>query len=190
MLSKNLVKSAKKTIGRQYVTRKKYSPPTWENRSTIQSELDEDEISGNSCSSDLYFSVSLWWEDSPFHPLLWFYLFYTDFSLSLPLPIITCHLQLLIKISMYSVVLETRNAAFFCSWLHSFRGSGPDCPHPLLHHPFLGPTNDEQRCGACLLPRLPAFGSRHPQQQPDTLKEWAFQDFHCQQDVHCLQEVS
>uniref|UniRef100_A0A671Y213 SET binding factor 1 n=1 Tax=Sparus aurata TaxID=8175 RepID=A0A671Y213_SPAAU len=44
-LSKNLVKSAKKTIGRQYVTRKKYSPPTWENRSSLQSELDEDEIS-------------------------------------------------------------------------------------------------------------------------------------------------
>nr|XP_046234752.1 myotubularin-related protein 5 isoform X2 [Scatophagus argus] len=44
-LSKNLVKSAKRTIGRQYVTRKKYSPPTWENRSSIQSELDEDEIS-------------------------------------------------------------------------------------------------------------------------------------------------
>lgn len=44
-LSKNLVKSAKKTIGRQYVTRKKYSPPTWENRSSFQSELDEDEIS-------------------------------------------------------------------------------------------------------------------------------------------------
>lgn len=45
-LSKNLVKSAKKTIGRQYVTRKKYAPPTWENRSSLQSELDEDEISG------------------------------------------------------------------------------------------------------------------------------------------------
>lgn len=47
-LSKNLVKSAKKTIGRQYVTRKKYSPPAWENRSTLQSELDVDEISGKS----------------------------------------------------------------------------------------------------------------------------------------------
>ncbi|XP_029901720.1 myotubularin-related protein 5 isoform X3 [Myripristis murdjan] len=44
-LSKNLVKSAKRTIGRQYVTRKKYTPPTWENRSSLQSELDEDEIS-------------------------------------------------------------------------------------------------------------------------------------------------
>ncbi|XP_062850803.1 myotubularin-related protein 5 isoform X2 [Trichomycterus rosablanca] len=44
-LSKNLVKSAKKTIGRQYVTRKKYTPPTWENRSSLQSEIDEDEIS-------------------------------------------------------------------------------------------------------------------------------------------------
>uniref|UniRef100_A0AAR2LMY7 SET binding factor 1 n=1 Tax=Pygocentrus nattereri TaxID=42514 RepID=A0AAR2LMY7_PYGNA len=34
-LSKNLVKSAKRTIGRQYVTRKKYTPPTWENRSSL-----------------------------------------------------------------------------------------------------------------------------------------------------------
>ncbi|XP_034019214.1 myotubularin-related protein 5 isoform X3 [Thalassophryne amazonica] len=44
-LSKNLMKTAKRTIGRQYVTRKKYTPPTWENRSSFQSELDEDEIS-------------------------------------------------------------------------------------------------------------------------------------------------
>ncbi|XP_055367536.1 myotubularin-related protein 5 isoform X2 [Betta splendens] len=44
-LSKNLVKSAKRTIGRQNVTRKKFSPPTWENRSSMQSQLDEDEIS-------------------------------------------------------------------------------------------------------------------------------------------------
>ncbi|CAN9508084.1 unnamed protein product [Ophioblennius macclurei] len=44
-LSKHLVKTAKRTIGRQYVTRKKYSAPTWENRSSFQSELDEDEIS-------------------------------------------------------------------------------------------------------------------------------------------------
>ncbi|XP_034721249.1 myotubularin-related protein 5 [Etheostoma cragini] len=44
-LSKNLVKTAKRTIGRQYVTKKKYTPPTWENRSSFQSELDEDEIS-------------------------------------------------------------------------------------------------------------------------------------------------
>ncbi|XP_062383465.1 myotubularin-related protein 5 isoform X4 [Sardina pilchardus] len=44
-LSKNLVKSAKRTIGRQYVTRKKYTPPTWENRSSLPSEMDEDEIS-------------------------------------------------------------------------------------------------------------------------------------------------
>ncbi|XP_031415031.2 myotubularin-related protein 5, partial [Clupea harengus] len=44
-LSKNLVKTAKRTIGRQYVTRKKYTPPTWENRSSLPSELDEDEIS-------------------------------------------------------------------------------------------------------------------------------------------------
>uniref|UniRef100_A0A665W5X4 SET binding factor 1 n=1 Tax=Echeneis naucrates TaxID=173247 RepID=A0A665W5X4_ECHNA len=39
-LSKNLVKSAKRTIGRQYVTRKKYSPPSWENRS-ISEEVDQ-----------------------------------------------------------------------------------------------------------------------------------------------------
>ncbi|KAM9823807.1 myotubularin-related protein 5 [Neosynchiropus ocellatus] len=44
-LSKNLVKTAKRTISRQYVSKKKYSPPTWENRSSLQSELDEDEIS-------------------------------------------------------------------------------------------------------------------------------------------------
>uniref|UniRef100_A0A4W5RBF6 SET binding factor 1 n=1 Tax=Hucho hucho TaxID=62062 RepID=A0A4W5RBF6_9TELE len=44
-LSKNLVKSAKRTISRQNVTRKKYSPPTWENRSSLQSEMDEDELS-------------------------------------------------------------------------------------------------------------------------------------------------
>ncbi|XP_066580002.1 myotubularin-related protein 5 isoform X3 [Amia ocellicauda] len=44
-LSKNLMKNAKKTIGRQYVTRKKYTPPTWENRGSIQSQVDEDEIS-------------------------------------------------------------------------------------------------------------------------------------------------
>uniref|UniRef100_A0A6Q2XD78 SET binding factor 1 n=1 Tax=Esox lucius TaxID=8010 RepID=A0A6Q2XD78_ESOLU len=44
-LSKNLVKSAKRTIGRQYVTRKKYTPPTWENRGSLQSEPDEDDIS-------------------------------------------------------------------------------------------------------------------------------------------------
>uniref|UniRef100_A0A4W5R120 SET binding factor 1 n=1 Tax=Hucho hucho TaxID=62062 RepID=A0A4W5R120_9TELE len=53
-LSKNLVKSAKRTISRQNVTRKKYSPPTWENRSnqctlsltvcvsaTVSEELDQ-----------------------------------------------------------------------------------------------------------------------------------------------------
>uniref|UniRef100_A0A3P9PW06 SET binding factor 1 n=1 Tax=Poecilia reticulata TaxID=8081 RepID=A0A3P9PW06_POERE len=44
-LSKNLVKNAKRTISRQYVGRKKEAPATWENRSSFQSELDEDEIS-------------------------------------------------------------------------------------------------------------------------------------------------
>ncbi|XP_069485612.1 myotubularin-related protein 5 isoform X10 [Ambystoma mexicanum] len=45
-LSKNLVKNAKKTIGRQYVTRKKFTPPTSEYRSSQQSlEDNEDEIS-------------------------------------------------------------------------------------------------------------------------------------------------
>uniref|UniRef100_A0A8C4V468 SET binding factor 1 n=1 Tax=Falco tinnunculus TaxID=100819 RepID=A0A8C4V468_FALTI len=47
-LSKNLVKNAKKTIGRQYVTRKKYTPPMWEQRSnpdslsvsTVSEEMD------------------------------------------------------------------------------------------------------------------------------------------------------
>lgn len=41
------MKNAKKTIGRQYVTRKKYTPPTWEQRGTQQfPEDNEDEISG------------------------------------------------------------------------------------------------------------------------------------------------
>ncbi|XP_074832570.1 myotubularin-related protein 5 isoform X5 [Carettochelys insculpta] len=46
-LSKNLVKNAKRTIGRQYVTRKKYTPPSWEQRSGqhLQEDEDEDEIS-------------------------------------------------------------------------------------------------------------------------------------------------
>uniref|UniRef100_A0A8C3TEH3 SET binding factor 1 n=1 Tax=Chelydra serpentina TaxID=8475 RepID=A0A8C3TEH3_CHESE len=45
-LSKNLVKNAKKTIGRQYVTRKKYTPPTWEQRGSQHFQEDnEDEIS-------------------------------------------------------------------------------------------------------------------------------------------------
>ncbi|XP_043569141.1 myotubularin-related protein 5 [Chiloscyllium plagiosum] len=33
-MSKNIMKNAKKTIGRQYVTRKKYTPPTWDQRTT------------------------------------------------------------------------------------------------------------------------------------------------------------
>nr|XP_014348815.1 PREDICTED: myotubularin-related protein 5 [Latimeria chalumnae] len=45
-LSKNLVKSAKRTMGRQYVTRKKFTPPTVESRGSQQSVDDnEDEIS-------------------------------------------------------------------------------------------------------------------------------------------------
>nr|XP_056701885.1 myotubularin-related protein 5 [Euleptes europaea] len=46
-ISKILVKNAKKTIGRQYVTRKKYTPPPWEQRGPQQPfpEDQEDEIS-------------------------------------------------------------------------------------------------------------------------------------------------
>ncbi|XP_077328160.1 myotubularin-related protein 5 isoform X3 [Lithobates pipiens] len=45
-LSKNLVKNAKKTIGRQYVTRRKYSPPSWDLRSSQNSlEQQGDDIS-------------------------------------------------------------------------------------------------------------------------------------------------
>ncbi|KAM7243549.1 hypothetical protein CapIbe_004158 [Capra ibex] len=44
-LSRNLVKNAKKTIGRQYVTRKKYSPPSWEHRGQPPPQDQEDEIS-------------------------------------------------------------------------------------------------------------------------------------------------
>ncbi|KAM5334677.1 myotubularin-related protein 5 isoform 2-T2 [Glossophaga mutica] len=44
-LSRNLVKNAKKTIGRQYVTRKKYNPPSWEHGGQPPPEDQEDEIS-------------------------------------------------------------------------------------------------------------------------------------------------
>ncbi|XP_004642479.1 myotubularin-related protein 5 isoform X3 [Octodon degus] len=44
-LSRNLVKNAKKTMGRQHVTRKKYSPPGWEHHSQPPPEDQEDEIS-------------------------------------------------------------------------------------------------------------------------------------------------
>ncbi|XP_068959032.1 myotubularin-related protein 5 isoform X3 [Petaurus breviceps papuanus] len=45
-LSRNLVKNAKKTIGRQYVTRKKYNPPSWEQRGQpVPPEDQDDEIS-------------------------------------------------------------------------------------------------------------------------------------------------
>ncbi|XP_032972830.1 myotubularin-related protein 5 isoform X1 [Rhinolophus ferrumequinum] len=44
-LSRNLVKNAKKTIGRQYVTRKKYHPPSWEHRGQPPPEDQEDAIS-------------------------------------------------------------------------------------------------------------------------------------------------
>lgn len=45
-ISKNLVKNAKKTIGRQYVTRRKYSPPSWDLRGSQNSlEQPGDDIS-------------------------------------------------------------------------------------------------------------------------------------------------
>ncbi|XP_069835778.1 myotubularin-related protein 5 isoform X2 [Dendropsophus ebraccatus] len=45
-LSKNLMKNAKKTIGRQYVTRRKYSPPSWDPRGSQNSlEQQGDDIS-------------------------------------------------------------------------------------------------------------------------------------------------
>ncbi|XP_004409717.1 PREDICTED: myotubularin-related protein 5 [Odobenus rosmarus divergens] len=44
-LSRNIVKNAKKTLGRQYVTRKKYNPPSWEQRGQPPPEDQEDEIS-------------------------------------------------------------------------------------------------------------------------------------------------
>lgn len=44
-LSRNLVKNAKKTMGRPHVTRKKYNPPSYEHRGQSP-EDQEDEISG------------------------------------------------------------------------------------------------------------------------------------------------
>ncbi|XP_071075224.1 myotubularin-related protein 5 isoform X4 [Dasypus novemcinctus] len=43
-LSRNLMKNAKRTIGRQHITRKKYSPPSWEHRGQPPAEDQEDEI--------------------------------------------------------------------------------------------------------------------------------------------------
>ncbi|XP_041058165.1 myotubularin-related protein 5 isoform X2 [Carcharodon carcharias] len=42
-MSKNIMKNAKKTIGRQYVTRKKYTPPTWDQRATphVSEEIEQ-----------------------------------------------------------------------------------------------------------------------------------------------------
>lgn len=69
-LSKNLVKNAKRTIGRQYVTRKKYTPPAWEQRGSQHfPEDNEDEISGwerpGEAREQWHLGgvlVSLWWE--------------------------------------------------------------------------------------------------------------------------------
>ncbi|MGH0140371.1 UNVERIFIED_CONTAM: hypothetical protein FKN15_042112 [Acipenser sinensis] len=58
-LSKNLVKNAKKTMSRQHVTRKKYTPPTWENRSSLQSQVDEDDISEEVDQSSLTLSSTI-----------------------------------------------------------------------------------------------------------------------------------
>ncbi|XP_004999777.1 myotubularin-related protein 5 isoform X3 [Cavia porcellus] len=44
-LSRNLVKNAKKTMGRQHVTRKKYNPPDWDHHGQMPPEDQEDEIS-------------------------------------------------------------------------------------------------------------------------------------------------
>lgn len=44
--SRNLMKNAKKTMGRHYGNRKKYSPPGWEQRGQPPPEDLEDEISG------------------------------------------------------------------------------------------------------------------------------------------------
>lgn len=50
-LSRNLVKNAKKTMGRQYITRKKYHPPSWEHRGQPPPEDQEDAISGGGTGS-------------------------------------------------------------------------------------------------------------------------------------------
>lgn len=161
------MKSAKKTIGRQYVTRKKYSPPNWENRSNLQSELDEDEISGNSVLGVVTFLSVLGGRLPPIT---------TSFYCAFP-----CHLYGLIPtfycdICVQSITFQISKCSCENKWfypclcsvgsapcLRSFRGRGPDRSHPVIHHPFIGSTNDEQRCRARLLPWLPALGSRHPQ---------------------------
>uniref|UniRef100_UPI00398EB046 myotubularin-related protein 5 isoform X1 n=1 Tax=Pristiophorus japonicus TaxID=55135 RepID=UPI00398EB046 len=44
-MSKTIMKNAKKTIGRQYVTRKKYTPPTWDQRAAPAHGDHQDQIS-------------------------------------------------------------------------------------------------------------------------------------------------
>ncbi|MGH0127623.1 UNVERIFIED_CONTAM: hypothetical protein FKN15_035263 [Acipenser sinensis] len=58
-LSKNLMKNAKRTMSRQHVTRKKYTPPTWENRGSLQSQVDEDDISEEVDQSSLTLSSTI-----------------------------------------------------------------------------------------------------------------------------------
>lgn len=53
-LSWNLVKNAKKTMGRQHITRKKYNPPSWEHRGQQPPEDQEDEISGGGAGGPVW----------------------------------------------------------------------------------------------------------------------------------------
>lgn len=57
------MKNAKRTIGRQYVTRKKYTPPAWEQRGSQHfPEDNEDEISGWEQPGKATWEESLQWE--------------------------------------------------------------------------------------------------------------------------------
>eukprot|EP00061_Rhincodon_typus_P018906 g48282.t1 len=58
-MSKNIMKNAKKTIGRQYVTRKKYTPPTWDQRATPPHADNLDQISEELEQSALTLSTTI-----------------------------------------------------------------------------------------------------------------------------------
>ncbi|XP_041058167.1 myotubularin-related protein 5 isoform X4 [Carcharodon carcharias] len=59
-MSKNIMKNAKKTIGRQYVTRKKYTPPTWDQRATPHGDnLDQISVSEEIEQSALTLSTTI-----------------------------------------------------------------------------------------------------------------------------------
>lgn len=73
--------------------------------------------------------------------------------------------------------------------LRSVRGDGQKHFDPHHHHQTFG-EDHQPPCGASLLPRLPAAGAGHTQQQPHALQERALPHLHGEPHVCHLSEVS